>query len=55
MFNNFAEQKEIKVNNETIEKVTKYTYLGQEIWPDGNQIEEIKRRAQAGWASFSRH
>ena len=55
MFNMYADNKEMKIGSETLEEVSKYTYLGQEIWPDGNQVQEIKRKTQAGWAAFSRY
>ena len=55
MFNIHADKKEVRIGSEILEEVSKYVYLGQEIWPDGNQTQEIKRKMQAGWVAFSRH
>ena len=55
MFNIHADKKEVRIGSEILEEVSKYVYLGQEIGPDGNQTQEIKRKMQAGWVAFSRH
>eukprot|EP00794_Sanderia_malayensis_P008022 gene8022-8881_t len=55
LFNKFVTKEEIKINDNILEEVNKYIYLGQEIWPDNNQYEEIKRRSQAGWIAFYKH
>lgn len=55
MFNMHAGINEVKIGTVALEQVTKYVYLGQEIWSDGNQNQEIKRKIKSGWAAFSRH
>lgn len=55
MHNTLATHNQIKICGTIIEHVEKYVYLGQEIWPEGNQLREVKRRTQAGWAAFQKH
>ena len=42
----------IEVNNELIECVEKYTYLGQVITMNSSNEEEITRRVNLGWQAF---
>ena len=42
------------MHNKTANKKVEKSNLGQEIWPDGDQMKEIKR-TQAGWAAFKNH
>ena len=55
MFNIYADTMSFNIGSETLEQVPKYTYLGQEIWPDRGQLHKIKRKVQAGWSAFSRN
>uniref|UniRef100_A0A0N5C0B1 Reverse transcriptase domain-containing protein n=1 Tax=Strongyloides papillosus TaxID=174720 RepID=A0A0N5C0B1_STREA len=56
--NKTSQQKEpnstVKLGEESIEEVSSYTYLGQQISNDHNQDEEISRRRRAGWLAFRR-
>ena len=46
----------IKVNNNNIEAVEEYIYLGQRFsLLDKGQEKEIQRRINAGWAAFANH
>lgn len=54
MNNRFSENKNILLNNIELEKVQKYTYLGQDISFLDNTINEVTRRAKLAWSSFGR-
>ena len=56
MFGPMTKQKQGTVNNNIIEAVEEYIYLGQRIsLNDRNQEKEIQRRIKAGWGAFAAH
>ena len=44
----------IKLNNQIIEEVNSYIYLGQSLQMNNDISMEIQRRKQAAWATFNR-
>ncbi len=54
MFNKFAKPKTIIMDQSTIENVSSYVYLGQQININENQEKEIKRRIQLAWYAFGK-
>ena len=46
---NFQSDETIEIDNQTIEKVDRYKYLGQTVMLDGYTREEIMIRIKAGW------
>lgn len=46
------EKTEIKVNNETIDYVDEYSYLGQNISPDDQMNKEIQNRTTNAWKRY---
>ena len=44
----------IKIENEKLNKVDHYIYLGQQISMNPSKEEEIKRRITLGWQAFGR-
>ncbi|KAI5737947.1 hypothetical protein M8J77_001036 [Diaphorina citri] len=55
MFNSFVKKQPIKINDNIIEEVKEYIYLGQEITMEGNIANEIARRIRIGWATFGKN
>ena len=45
----------ITVENDTIEKVDRYKYLGQTVMLNEHTREEVKIRIKAGWSCFGRY
>ena len=54
MFNNYIPNHVIKVDDEIIERVQEYIYLGQKISANPNHESEIKRRIGMGWSAFGK-
>ena len=54
MFNDKALHRVIRVDNETLEVVEEYNYLGQNLKLTRNNEHEIKRRITLGWKVFGR-
>lgn len=52
MFNACIKKENIKIQDNIIEEVQKYVYLGQEMTMNSNMENEINRRIRAGWATF---
>ena len=51
---NFQSNETITVDNETIEKVDRYKYLGQTVMMKNHTREEVMIRIKAGWSAFGR-
>ena len=47
---NFQSDEIMKIENETIEKVDGYKYLGQTVIMDEHTREEVTIRIKAGWS-----
>lgn len=46
----------VTLDNQRIEELSQYVYLGQTVnLSDNNQSKEITRRIQLGWAAFGKH
>ena len=54
MFNQFIQPHRIKVEDEEIEAVEEYVYLGQLIESTSDHSKEIKRRIGMGWSAFGK-
>ena len=54
MFNNLTQPMQIKIENEEIEAVQEYAYLGQIIKANPDSSCEIKRRIGMGWSAFGK-
>ena len=54
MFNDKAQWRVIRVDNETLEAVEEYNYLGQILKLTRDNEHEIKRRISLGWKAFGR-
>ena len=52
---NFQSDEIITVENDTIEKVDRYKYLGQTVMLNEHTREEVKIRIKAGWSCFGRY
>src|SRR5579862_1012742 len=55
MFNEHANRRVIQINNEVVEQVDEYVYLGQLVKMDSDKTDEIKRRISAAWGAFSKY
>ena len=54
MFNDKAQRRVIKVDNEALEAVEEYNYLGKNLKLAKHNEHEIKRRITLGWKAFGR-
>ena len=54
MFNSFIQPQQIKIDDEAIEVVEDYIYLGQNIKASYDHSREIKRRIGMGWSAFGK-
>ena len=54
MFNNIVRPQQIKIEDEVIEAVDEYIYLGQAIKANPDHSREIKRRIGMGWSAFGK-
>ena len=54
MFNDKTQRRVIRVDNETLEVVEEYNYLGQILKLTRNNEHEVKRRITLGWKTFCR-
>ena len=54
MLNESATTSTVAVDEDTIEKVDRYVYLGKTVTQAGDLLPEIKRRVALGWAAFSK-
>ena len=54
MFSNIAQAPKIEVENEELETVQRYIYLGQMIQNNGSQEKELKRRVMMAWSKFGK-
>ncbi|EYC33039.1 hypothetical protein Y032_0002g572 [Ancylostoma ceylanicum] len=54
MKNTHCDDFEIKLNNQLVERVEHYVYLGQAIRMDNDLRLELSRRRKAGWTAFSK-
>ena len=54
MFNDKAQRRVIRVDNETLEVVEEYNYLGLILKLTRDNEHEIKRRITLGWKAFDR-
>ena len=52
---NFQTNESIVVENDEIEKVDSYKYLGQTVKMEDNTREEVLIRIKAGWSCFGRY
>ena len=52
---NFQTSNIIKIENDEIEKVDQYKYLGQTVKLDEHTREEVNIRIKAGWSCFGRY
>ena len=55
MFNDKATKKPIKIDDEALEEVKEYIYLGQLITLGKGHEPEIKRRITIGWKAFNKY
>ena len=55
MFNKYIDENIIQVNNNTIEHVEEYVYLGQLVTMESDKTNEIKRRISAAWGAFGKY
>ena len=51
---NYESNDTIEIDNEPIEKVDRYKYLGQTVMLDDHTREEVMIRIKAGWSCFGR-
>ena len=51
---NFKSDKTIVIENDIIEKVDRYKYLGQTVMMENQTREEVMIRIKAGWSCFGR-
>ena len=49
---NFHSDETIEIENEIVEKVGRYKYLGQTVMFDEHTGDEIMTRIKAGWSCF---
>ena len=54
MFNDKAQGRVIRMDNETLEVVEEYNYLGEILKLTRDNEHEIKRRITLGWKAFGR-
>ena len=54
MFNRHIQAEQIQIQNEALEVVDEYVYLGQLIQTNTSFETEIKRRIKLGWSAFGR-
>ena len=54
MFNNFSTPQPIKIDDQQLEQVNKYIYLGRIITMNDDIMAEILNRAKLGWRAFGR-
>ncbi|EYB84421.1 hypothetical protein Y032_0317g2333 [Ancylostoma ceylanicum] len=54
MKNAYCDDFEIKLNNQLVERVEHYVYLGQAIRMDNDLQLELSRQRKAGWIAFSK-
>ena len=54
MHNRFANPIGFKLEEEILENVENFSYLGHIIDPNGNRNAEIKKRTQLSWAAFGK-
>ena len=52
---NINEEDVIEIEDQTIEMVNKYKYLGQTVQMKDNTQEEVETRIRAGWGAFGRY
>ena len=52
---NFETTNKVHIENEEIEKVQSYKYLGQTTFLKDTSKEEVARRIRAGWSCFGKH
>ena len=55
MFNRHIRAEQIQIQNEVLEVVDEYLYLGQLVQTNTSFETEIKRRIKLGWSAFGRH
>ena len=55
MFNRHIQAEQIQIQNEALEVVDEYVYLGQLVQTNTSFETEIKRRIKLGWSAFGRH
>ena len=55
MFNRHIQAEQIQIQNEVLEVVNEYLYLGQLVQTNTSFETEIKRRIKLGWSAFGRH
>ena len=55
MYNNQVQVEQIQVQDEVLEVVNEYIYLGQLVQTKTSFEAEIKRRIRLGWSAFGRH
>ena len=54
MFNTNVQSNTIKIDNETIEEVDEYSYLGQVLKLTKDHANEVKRHITIGWKAFGK-
>ena len=52
MFNNYINSYSIKVDNNELEIIDNYIYLGRKITMNNDFMEEILNRTKLGWRKF---
>jgi hypothetical protein len=52
---NYPTEESIEIENDQIEKVDSYKYLGQTVKLEDNTREEVMIRIKAGWSCFGRY
>jgi hypothetical protein len=55
MFNEYINKRVIKIDNDVVEHVEEYVYLGQLVKMDSDKTDEIKRRIAAAWGAFGKY
>ncbi len=56
MFNDYINTiNDVRIENDTVEAVDGYVYLGQLVTTKGDKIDEIKRRIAAAWGAFGKY
>ena len=55
LLNSKASVEPITIDNEQLEKVNEYIYLGQLITPGNGNEPEIRRRMKIGWKAFAKY
>ena len=55
MYNQYTQERPITMENQNIEQIHEYNYLGQLVHSEGKQEQEILKRIKTGWKTMGKH